>query len=72
LIVCRYHPDEPKWAFVRYMYGIISKDLKMPYYENITFSYILPEKIPSIRAFSPERMQKCHKITTFICKIPLT
>ena len=28
---------EPKWAFVRYMYGIISKDPKAPYYENITF-----------------------------------
>ncbi|CAG8455075.1 8472_t:CDS:2 [Cetraspora pellucida] len=55
LIVCGYHPDEPKWAFVRYMYGIISKDPKAPYYENIRFSYISPEKIPSIKAFSPER-----------------
>src|SRR6266498_3825350 len=55
LIVCGYHPNEPKWAFVRYMYGIISKDPKAPYYENITFSYIPPEKIPSTRAFSPER-----------------
>jgi Poxvirus A32 protein len=55
LIVCGYHPDEPKWAFVKYMYGIISKDPKAPYYENIRFSYISPEKIPSVRAFSPER-----------------
>ncbi|RHZ68926.1 hypothetical protein Glove_292g2 [Diversispora epigaea] len=55
LIVCGYHPDEPKWAFVRYIYGIISKDPKAPYYENITFSYISPEKIPSTRAFSSER-----------------
>jgi hypothetical protein len=55
LIVCGYHPDEPKWAFVRYMYGIISKDPKAPYYENIRFSYISPEKIPSVRAFSPEQ-----------------
>ncbi|RHZ57347.1 hypothetical protein Glove_390g81 [Diversispora epigaea] len=55
LIVCGYHPDEPKCAFVRYIYGIISKDPKAPYYENITFSYISPEKIPSTRAFSPER-----------------
>ena len=37
------------------MYGIISKDPKAPYYENIRFSYISPEKIPSVRAFSPER-----------------
>ena len=35
LIVCGYHSDEPKWAFVKYMYGIISKDPKAPYYENI-------------------------------------
>src|ERR1043166_7046993 len=55
LIVCGYHPDEPKWAFVRYMYGVISKDPRAPYYENIKFSYISPEKIPSVRAFSPER-----------------
>src|SRR4051812_8802645 len=55
LIVCSYHPDEPKWAFVRYMYGIISKDPKASYYENIRFSYISPEKIPSVRSFSSER-----------------
>ena len=55
LIVCGYHPDEPKWAFVRYMYGIISKNPKAPYYENIRFIYISPEKIPSVKAFSPER-----------------
>ncbi|RHZ80197.1 hypothetical protein Glove_139g148 [Diversispora epigaea] len=55
LIVCGYHPDEPKWAFVRYMYGVISKDLKAPYYENIRFRYISPEKIPNVKAFSPER-----------------
>src|SRR5438067_8148785 len=46
LIVCGYHPDELKWAFVRKMYGIISKNLKAPYYENERFSYISPEKIP--------------------------
>ncbi|CAG8716651.1 20455_t:CDS:2 [Cetraspora pellucida] len=55
LIVCGYHPDEPKWAFVRYMYGIISKDPKVPYYENIRFSYISSEKIPSVKAFSSEQ-----------------
>ena len=55
LIVCGYHLDEPKWAFVRHMYSIISKDPKAPYYENITFKYISPEKIPSTRAFSSER-----------------
>jgi Poxvirus A32 protein len=55
LIVCGYHPDEPKWAFVRYMYGLISKDPRAPYYENIRFSYISPERIPDVKSFSPER-----------------
>ncbi|CAG8581850.1 3927_t:CDS:10 [Cetraspora pellucida] len=35
LIVCGYHSDKPKWVFVRYIYGIISKDPKASYYENI-------------------------------------
>ena len=55
LIICSYHPDEPKWAYVRYIYNMISKDPRAPYYEDISFSYIPPEKIPSTRAFSPKR-----------------
>ncbi|PKY58948.1 hypothetical protein RhiirA4_412277 [Rhizophagus irregularis] len=55
LIVCGYHPDEPKWAFVRYMHGLIASNPKAPYYENIRFSYISPERIPNIKSFSPER-----------------
>ncbi len=55
MIVCNYYPDEPKWVFVKKMYGIISKDLKVPYYENIQFSYISSEKILSVGAFLPER-----------------
>jgi hypothetical protein len=55
LIVCGYHPDEPKWAFVRYMYGVISKDQRAPYYKNIRFSYISPERIPNVKSFSPKR-----------------
>jgi hypothetical protein len=34
---------------------MISKDSRAPYYEDISFSYIPPEKIPSTRAFSPKR-----------------
>jgi hypothetical protein len=55
LIVCGYHPDEPKWGYVRYIYNKISKDPKAPFYEDISFRYIPPESIPSTRAFSPER-----------------
>ncbi|CAG8714890.1 448_t:CDS:2, partial [Cetraspora pellucida] len=55
LIVCDYHLNEPKWAFVRYMYGIIASNPKAPYYENIRFSYISPKQIPSMKSFSPKR-----------------
>ena len=55
MIICGYHPDEPKWAFVRYMYGLIANNPKAPYYENISFSYISPERIPNVKLFSPER-----------------
>ena len=34
---------------------MISKDPRVSYYENISFSYIPSEKIPSIRAFSPKK-----------------
>jgi len=34
---------------------MISKDPRAPYYENISFSYIPPERIPSTRAFSLKR-----------------
>ena len=34
---------------------MISKDPRASYYEDISFSYISPERIPSTRAFSPER-----------------
>uniref|UniRef100_U9UP12 Uncharacterized protein n=1 Tax=Rhizophagus irregularis (strain DAOM 181602 / DAOM 197198 / MUCL 43194) TaxID=747089 RepID=U9UP12_RHIID len=55
LIICGYHPDEPKWAYVRYIYNMILKDPRAPYYEDISFSYILFEKIPSTKVFSPKR-----------------
>ncbi|EXX63005.1 hypothetical protein RirG_156430 [Rhizophagus irregularis DAOM 197198w] len=55
LIVCGYYPDEPKWGYVRYIYNMIAKDPKAPFYEDISFRYISPERIPSTRAFSPER-----------------
>ncbi|CAG8817438.1 7057_t:CDS:2, partial [Cetraspora pellucida] len=75
LIVCGYHPEEPKWAFVRYMYGIIASNPRASYYENIRFSYISPEKIPSVKSFSPKRstnilpifiMQKYHHVPMII------
>src|SRR2546423_11611844 len=58
LIVCGYHSDKPKWAFVRKMYGIISKDPKAPYYENIRFSYISPEEILALEHFHQNKVQR--------------
>jgi hypothetical protein len=55
LIVCEYHPDELKWAFVRYMYGVIASDPRALYYEIIRFKYISPEKIPNVKLFLSER-----------------
>jgi len=55
LIVYGYHSDKPKWAFVKYIYGIIAKDPKALYYKNIQFSYISPERISNVKLFSPER-----------------
>ena len=55
LIICGYHPDKPKWAYVKYIYNMILKDPRTSYYENISFSYILLERISNIRAFSSER-----------------
>ncbi|CAG8723874.1 7874_t:CDS:2 [Cetraspora pellucida] len=55
LIVCGFHPDEPKCAFIRYMYRVIAGNSKAPYYKNIRFKYISPEKISSVKSFSPER-----------------
>ena len=40
---------------MRYIYNMISKDPRVSYYENISFSYIPSERIPSTRAFSLER-----------------
>ncbi|CAG8513654.1 22717_t:CDS:2, partial [Cetraspora pellucida] len=42
-------------AFVKYIYGIIASNSRASYYENIKFSYISPEKIPSVKSFFPER-----------------
>jgi hypothetical protein len=55
LIIYGYHPDEPKWAYVRYIYIMISRDLRASFNENISFKYIPPEKIPSTKAFSSEK-----------------
>ena len=55
MIVCDYYPDKLKWAFIKYIYGIIASNPKASYYENIRFRYISSEKIPNAKLFLPER-----------------
>ncbi|RHZ58186.1 hypothetical protein Glove_375g63 [Diversispora epigaea] len=59
LIVCEYHPDEPKWkwTFVRYMYA---SDPRAPYYENIKFNLcVAPESIQN--RIIPFFTHGCHR-----------
>jgi len=44
---------EPKWQLVQNSYQIFANAPKS-YRENVTFKWILPDKIPDITKFSPE------------------
>jgi hypothetical protein len=57
------------------MYGIISKDPKAPYYENIRFSYISPEKFLVLDHFRLREAQhlflKIYALLQIIYRIEL-
>ncbi|RHZ78626.1 hypothetical protein Glove_158g88 [Diversispora epigaea] len=51
LVVVVQHQDEVLWKTVQYFFEFIAKDKNCPWYENVRFKLIGPEKIPDISKF---------------------
>src|SRR3954452_9573596 len=46
VILCDHYLNEPKYGIVRNFYKYLAQDKSKPYYEDITFSTLTPDKIP--------------------------
>ncbi|RHZ80455.1 hypothetical protein Glove_135g77 [Diversispora epigaea] len=51
LVVVAQHQDEVLWKTVQYFFEFIARDKNCPWYENVRFKLIGPEKIPDISKF---------------------
>ena len=51
---CDYNGSDYRESWL-YIYRIITSNPKVPYYKNIKFSYITPEKIHNVKLFLPKR-----------------
>jgi len=51
LIVVAQHRDEELWEAVQCFYEFIAMDKQAPWYENVRFKLITPEKLPDISSF---------------------
>ena len=69
VILCGHHLNEPKYGIVRNFYKYLAQDKSKPYYEDITFSTLTPDKIPDPKKFNVKR----SKLTIFedVCSDPL-
>ncbi|RHZ53393.1 hypothetical protein Glove_442g20 [Diversispora epigaea] len=51
LLVVALHKDEYLWKTVQYFYEFIAKDKQAPWYEDVRFKIITPDKLPDISKF---------------------
>ncbi|CAG8813500.1 6915_t:CDS:2, partial [Cetraspora pellucida] len=51
----RHHLNELKYKIVRDFYKYLAQDKSKPYYEDITFSILSPDKIPDPKKFNAKK-----------------
>lgn len=68
MILCGHHLNEPKYGIVQNFYKYLAQDKSKPYYEDITFSTLTPDKISDPKKFNVKR----SKLTIFedVCSDP--
>jgi len=68
VILCDHHLNESKYGIVQNFYKYLAQDKSKPYYEDITFSTLTPDKIPDPKKFNVKR----SKLTIFedVCLDP--
>ncbi|RHZ66976.1 hypothetical protein Glove_303g112 [Diversispora epigaea] len=51
LLIVALHEDEYLWKTVQYFYEFIAKDKQAPWYKDVRFKIIIPDKLPNITSF---------------------
>ncbi|RHZ68646.1 hypothetical protein Glove_294g85 [Diversispora epigaea] len=55
IILVGHHLNEPKYKIVRDFLKFLAQDKSKPYYEDVTFSTLSPNKIPDPKKFNAKR-----------------
>jgi len=55
VVLFGHHLNEPKYKIVRDFYKYLAQDKSKPYYEDVTFSTLSPDKIPDPKKFNAKR-----------------